>query len=68
VRNVVDFGAFVDCGLEEDGLLHRSAWRRRLVHGGGRGGGGGGGDSWPPAEIAVGGAPAVSILGALHLD
>eukprot|EP01047_Picozoa_sp_COSAG01_P068170 COSAG01_NODE_9789_length_2343_cov_3.490642_4_plen_64_part_00 len=62
---MVDFGAFVDCGLEEDGLLHRSAWRRRLVHGGR--GGGGGGDSWPPAEIAVGGATGVCILGALHL-
>ena len=24
VRNVVDFGAFVDIGLENDGLLHRS--------------------------------------------
>jgi len=24
VRNVVDFGAFVDFGLENDGLLHRS--------------------------------------------
>ncbi|GMQ78460.1 MAG: Tex family protein [Anaerolineae bacterium] len=26
VRNVVDFGAFVDIGLKEDGLLHRSQW------------------------------------------
>lgn len=25
VRNVVDFGAFVDIGVEHDGLLHRSA-------------------------------------------
>ena len=25
VRNVVDFGWFVDCGLGEDGLLHSSA-------------------------------------------
>uniref|UniRef100_UPI001B631CB9 S1 RNA-binding domain-containing protein n=1 Tax=Rhizorhabdus sp. TaxID=1968843 RepID=UPI001B631CB9 len=24
VRNVVDFGAFVDVGLKHDGLLHRS--------------------------------------------
>ena len=24
VRNVVDFGAFVDCGVEEDGLVHIS--------------------------------------------
>lgn len=26
VRNVVDFGAFVDIGLKNDGLLHRSQW------------------------------------------
>jgi uncharacterized protein len=26
VRNVVDFGAFIDLGLKEDGLLHRSQW------------------------------------------
>lgn len=26
VRNVVDFGAFVDIGVKEDGLLHRSQW------------------------------------------
>ena len=25
VRNVVDFGAFVDIGVKQDGLLHRSA-------------------------------------------
>ena len=24
VRNVVDFGAFVDIGVKQDGLLHRS--------------------------------------------
>ena len=24
VRNVVDFGAFVDCGVKEDGLVHLS--------------------------------------------
>jgi len=24
VRNVVDFGAFVDIGVKHDGLLHRS--------------------------------------------
>eukprot|EP00912_Choanoflagellata_sp_UC4_P000874 UC4_evm2s541 len=24
IRNVVDFGCFVDCGLESDGLLHKS--------------------------------------------
>lgn len=26
VRNVVDFGAFVDLGVKQDGLLHRSQW------------------------------------------
>ncbi|MBN2554826.1 MAG: RNA-binding transcriptional accessory protein [Anaerolineales bacterium] len=26
VRNVVDFGAFVDIGVKQDGLLHRSKW------------------------------------------
>ena len=24
VRNVIDFGAFVDIGVKQDGLLHRS--------------------------------------------
>jgi uncharacterized protein len=24
IRNVVDFGAFVDIGVKQDGLLHRS--------------------------------------------
>jgi uncharacterized protein len=24
VRNVVDFGAFIDLGVKQDGLLHRS--------------------------------------------
>ena len=31
VRNVVDFGAFVDIGVKQDGLLHRSqvpAWNQ----------------------------------------
>jgi protein Tex len=28
VRNVVDFGAFVDIGVKQDGLLHRSQWPR----------------------------------------
>ena len=33
VRNVVDFGAFVDIGVGRDGLLHRSALgRRRFRH------------------------------------
>jgi uncharacterized protein len=26
VRNVVDFGAFVDIGVKQDGLLHKSEW------------------------------------------
>lgn len=26
IRNVVDFGAFVDIGVKQDGLLHRSEW------------------------------------------
>ncbi|MCA9937990.1 MAG: RNA-binding transcriptional accessory protein [Anaerolineales bacterium] len=29
VRNVVDFGAFVDIGVKQDGLLHRGQWPRR---------------------------------------
>lgn len=34
VRNVVDFGAFVDLGVKQDGLLHRSQVRgRRLAVG-----------------------------------
>ena len=28
VRNVVDFGAFVDLGVKQDGLLHRSQMAR----------------------------------------
>lgn len=32
VRNVVDFGAFVDIGVGRDGLLHRSALGRRVAH------------------------------------
>jgi len=31
VRNVVDFGAFVDCGLKNDGLLHISKMRKGYV-------------------------------------
>jgi uncharacterized protein len=26
VRNVDEFGAFVDIGVKQDGLLHRSQW------------------------------------------
>jgi uncharacterized protein len=29
VRNVVDFGAFIDIGVKQDGLLHRSQIPRR---------------------------------------
>jgi uncharacterized protein len=31
VRNVVDFGAFIDIGLKEDGLVHISQFSRRYV-------------------------------------
>lgn len=29
VRNVVDFGVFIDIGVKQDGLLHRSQWGER---------------------------------------
>jgi len=31
VRNVVDFGAFVDCGVKEDGLVHISKLTKQFV-------------------------------------
>jgi uncharacterized protein len=31
VRNVVDFGAFVDCGVKEDGLVHISKMSTRYI-------------------------------------
>jgi uncharacterized protein len=31
VRNVVDFGAFVDIGVKQDGLLHRSRIPRTMA-------------------------------------
>ncbi len=31
VRNVVDFGAFVDCGVKEDGLVHISKMSRNYI-------------------------------------
>jgi len=31
VRNVVDFGAFIDCGVKEDGLVHISRMRNDYV-------------------------------------
>jgi uncharacterized protein len=34
VRNVVDFGAFIDIGVKQDGLLHRSQWPKSLNVGG----------------------------------
>ena len=32
VRNVVDFGAFVDIGVKHDGLVHVSQMGERYVH------------------------------------
>ena len=31
VRNVVDFGAFVDCGVKEDGLVHTSRMSKQYI-------------------------------------
>lgn len=31
VRNVVDFGAFIDCGVKEDGLVHLSRMSRKYI-------------------------------------
>ena len=31
VRNVVDFGAFVDCGVKYDGLVHKSKMSKKFV-------------------------------------
>ena len=31
VRNVVDFGAFVDCGVKEDGLVHTSRMSKKYI-------------------------------------
>ena len=31
VRNVVDFGAFIDIGVKQDGLLHRSQTPREMT-------------------------------------
>ncbi|HEY8364943.1 MAG TPA: Tex family protein [Haloplasmataceae bacterium] len=31
VRNVVDFGAFIDCGVKEDGLVHLSKMSKSFV-------------------------------------
>lgn len=31
VRNIVDFGAFVDCGLKQDGLVHLSQLKKGFV-------------------------------------
>ena len=31
VRNVVDFGAFIDCGVKEDGLVHLSRMSKKYV-------------------------------------
>ena len=33
VRNIVDFGAFIDCGVKYDGLLHISKMgTKRIAH------------------------------------
>jgi uncharacterized protein len=32
VRNVIDFGAFVDIGVHQDGLVHISQLTRRVKH------------------------------------
>ncbi|MGD9909459.1 MAG: Tex family protein [Candidatus Izemoplasmatales bacterium] len=31
VRNVVDFGAFIDCGIKEDGLVHISKISKKFI-------------------------------------
>lgn len=31
VRNVVDFGAFIDCGVKEDGLVHLSRMSKKYI-------------------------------------
>jgi len=31
VRNVIDFGAFVDIGVHQDGLVHISRMARRFI-------------------------------------
>ena len=31
VRNIVDFGAFVDIGVHQDGLVHKSQLANRFV-------------------------------------
>lgn len=31
VRNVVDFGVFVDCGVKEDGLVHISRISKEYI-------------------------------------
>ncbi|MBN2696772.1 MAG: RNA-binding transcriptional accessory protein [Bacilli bacterium] len=32
VRNVVDFGAFIDCGIKEAGLVHISKLSKKYIH------------------------------------
>jgi protein Tex len=49
VRNVVDFGAFVDIGLKNDGLVHRSELGPRFVRD-------------PLAVVSVGDTVAVRVL------
>lgn len=32
VRNVIDFGAFVDIGVHQDGLVHISQMNKQKIH------------------------------------
>ena len=50
VRNVVDFGAFVDIGVKQDGLVHISKMSRKYI-------------SHPMDVVAVGDTVKVKIIG-----
>jgi uncharacterized protein len=49
VRNVVDFGAFVDIGIKNDGLVHISQMADRYIR-------------HPMEVVAVGGVVTVRVL------
>ena len=49
VRNVVDFGAFVDVGVKQDGLVHVSSWPTASSSTRAR--------SWPWATLSPSGSP-----------
>ena len=49
VRNVVDFGVFVDIGIKQDGLVHRSQMSKKFVKN-------------PSAVVAVGDVIEVKVL------